>query len=270
MSNVRTVKLADLWSDRAWPKDITPLMGDEEVLVVRRDGYILDGIRRCVAAQASGHKEAEAYVSDDVFDLGIELHRQRQGKELSRAQLLSTTRRLWELGSKRWRRTGDVTPTVVRWADYASEHGIVWNPKQGSVREIISHATGLDVGRTGHLIALIRALYVRGEDTAEGYVQRFLDGEPIYALREEQIRDGRITKAPGAVTRYTEQRQVLEAAVSSIASAVYALKKLGPLNEKYPEEDLMRLTDQAKVSREELTRIIANLRRDVRKRYEQG
>lgn len=105
MTEVRAVKVAGLQTDRPWPDDegIDELAANirrhgvkEPILVIGREEYVLDGVRRVAAMRKLGRENIPAFVSDDMFDVAIRMYETHQPDDLTpkrRVEIVATSTR---------------------------------------------------------------------------------------------------------------------------------------------------------------------------------
>jgi len=277
MTEVRAVKLAGLQTDRPWPDDegIDALAADirrhgvkEPILVIGREEYVLDGVRRVAAMRKLGRENIPAFVSDDMFDVSIHMYETHEPNHFDMSRRVEIIRHIHTLMGNRVSQSG----ASARLADYIAERYMEReiNPvlrQSGTTRTLLMMATRAapPYTRVQYLIPVIKAAD-RGDGFAQDLLNRLMSGELGLIAMSKQWRE---RTRPGDIVKAAEQREILTQAGLSIASAIYALQKLGPIHPSITTKEMEGLIKNLFNPRTDLTVIINNLRKELKDRYEQ-
>lgn len=278
MTEVRAVEVAGLQTDRQWPDDegIDKLAADirrhgvkEPILVIGREDYVLDGVRRVAAMRRLGREYIPAYVSNDLFDVAIRMYETHAPEAFSPQRRVEVIRHVHALMGTR----SDQSKANARLAKYVAG--------EGNEREVMPVLRQAGVTRTllvmasrgpnpytrvQYLVPVIKSADA-GNEFARELLSRYESGEiglgQLYTLWKEGI------ARPGDVLKAAEQREILTQAGLSIASAVYALQKLGPIHSSITGKELDGLTKNLSDPRAELSTVINKLRKESLTKHEQ-
>lgn len=278
MTEVRAVKVAGLQTDRPWPNDegIDALAADirrhgvkEPILVIGREEYVLDGVRRVAAMRKLGRENIPAFVSDDMFDVAIRMYETHQPEDLSSRRRVEIVRHVHGLMGNRVAQANVAArlEAYLEEANKQNEVSVVLR-QSGATRTLLLLAAraARPYTRIQYLPPVIRAAD-HGDPYAQEMLARFENGElSVSAMGTAwKERNGR----PGDITKAAEQREILTQAGLSIASAVYALQKLGAIHPSITAKELDSLIKNLYDPRSDLTVVINKLRKESKDRYEQ-
>lgn len=278
MTEVRAVEVAGLQTDRQWPDDegIDKLAADirrhgvkEPILVIGREDYVLDGVRRVAAMRKLGREHIPAYVSNNMFDVAIRMYETNAPEGFSPLRRVEIIRHVHALMGSRL----DQSKANVRLATYIAGQG---NEKEvkpllrqaGTARTLLVMASRgpNPYTRIQYLVPVIKSADA-GNEFARELLSRYESGEiglgQLYTLWKEGI------ARPGDVLKAAEQREILTQAGLSIASAVYALQKLGPIHSSITGKELDGLIKNLYDPRAELSTVINKLRKESLTKHEQ-
>jgi hypothetical protein len=278
MTEVRAVKVAGLQTDRPWPDDagIDELAADirrngvkEPILVIGREEYVLDGVRRVAAMRMLDRPNIPAFVSDDMFDVAIRMYETHQPEDLSSSRRIEIIRHVHALMGNR---------TVQAVAARRLDDYVMQNNKEKEIAPLFRQS-----GTTRTLLILAarattpytRIQYlppvIKAADHGDLFAQELLarfEADEIGLSAMGNVwreRHGR----PGDIVKAAEQREVLTQAGLSLASTVYALQKLGPIHPSITVKELYGFIKNLYDPRSDLTLIINKLRKESKDRYEQ-
>ena len=277
MTEVRAVKIAGLQTDRPWPDDegIDALAADirrhgvkEPILVIGREEYVLDGVRRVAAMRKLGRENIPAFVSDDMFDVAIHMY-ETQPQGLTARRRVEIIRHVHALMGKRPAQAiaADRLEAYLKATNKQKEVTTILR-QSGTVRTLLALAAQATppFTRIQFLPPVIRAADL-GDTFAQELLRRFEGGELTLTVMNNlwKERNGR----PGDITKAAEQSEILTKASLSLASAVYALQKLGPIHPSITGKELDGFIKNLYDPRTDLTVVINKLRKELKDRYEQ-
>ena len=119
--------------------------------------------------------------------------------------------------------------------------------------------------RVQYLLPVMRGAD-RGDAFAQGLLSQLINGELGLIAMSRRWRE---RTRPGDIVKAADQREILTQAGLSIASAIYALQKLGPIHSSITTKEMEDLIKNLVNPRTDLTVIINSLRKELKDRYEQ-
>jgi ParB-like chromosome segregation protein Spo0J len=278
MTEVRAVKIAGLQTDRPWPDDegIDALAADirrhgvkEPILVIGREEYVLDGVRRVAAMRKLGRENIPALVSDDMFDVAIRMYETHQPEDLTSRRRVEIIRHVHALMGNRVAQAdaAERLGAYLKEANKQEEVSVVLR-QSGTSRTlmVLAARAARPYTRIQYLPPIIRAAD-HGDPYARELLARFeADDMKLTAMGSLwKERNGR----PGDIVKAAEQREVFTQAGLSLASTVYALQKLGPIHPSISVKELLGYIKNLYDPRSDLTVVINKLRKESKDRYEQ-
>lgn len=227
-------------------------------LLVTQDYELIDGLRRLEAARSLGHTEIEV-VPTVLFPRACEVI--RQAREHGLHALPLTGHRIWEIYSAM--KPLLAITRAVNQRGKAKAAGV--RPSAGG-RPLLAEALGLK--SQAFLQAVNQVHTLLSDPTYSVKAAEALElieaGQLSYYGAPDFIK--KVHGLSGNITGLVEQRQGLEAAITSLNGTVRALNQLGPLHKKLPSAEAQARLTELHAARAKLTRFIKLLTEEINDR----
>lgn len=227
-------------------------------ILVDADFHLIDGLRRLEALKQLGHTQVEV-VATAMYPVACEHLRRTRVHGVEAIPV--TPDRLWELYN-------DMQP-VLRSTRTHLMTGRSKGAAKGSAGGRPLFAKAMGFANTGSLQALGQ-VYRAAENPDHPLHERAL-------VAREMIRNGATTYTAlgymsekkglrGTITKSTEQRDLLLGAVASIRGVVRGLTEMGPLDPKYPKDEVLKAVSELAKLRSQLSRFLKTINEEIQKK----
>lgn len=234
-----------------------------EVIIVREDMVLIDGLRRLMWHRAQGHEVAPAVVVNHFLDAVDQLSYQHEGRTI-------TPLRAWNVIST-------LAPYADAWRREKANGGWVDGPDGTRVKNERKdknsyNYTGVRgqyqraMNLTKHSLQPIMRMYrlaEAGDEAAQALVAQ-VDAGVISPFRAEELYR-KPYNLRGSITGEAEQRRLLDRGVVALQAQVDALNKLGhPL--KVRTDEIRKAVDGLTVARAQVSTLISGLKLILKER----